>query len=583
MAVQASKSISLTVTANSGAIKLSANQIVRFTASGSGTLLTYLTNQDKVITKLMTESVSTINTAAARTQAVTLNNATSTVMYVHSDKIIFLDVITAGTLITLWNPGTAAPEVYSVSDTPANINTAAGNTFAITTQPNGSTPSGTRYINNLFIASIEGEAVGTSPVITFTTKVKTATGAVTNPGSGYTSLVAAITGGGGSGATGTVTGLAISAVPAAAGTGYAPADTITITGGTAATASIFNVITTKPVTLATNAAGASYNVSDTILTAGGTASVHATLTVTHIKVVTAPGIGNDGSGYVTGDTFSVTTGTGTQAIFSVTAVAGDVTAIAIVSAGDYTVRPTLGATVATSTLTGVGTGLTVNLIAADFGVLTTSISTPGSYTVNNAAFTQTSSSGAGTGATFNTVLYGALTLTVGTAGDYSVLPTNPAAQGSTTGSGTGATLTVSWGILAFTITAAGTGYTSYPTFAVTGAGGTGAVITAAMTVESPLTIVSGGSNINTTPILTFSATAGTLATATATLDAGLQTVTGTTLTAAGSYLKGTDTYPSLAISGGTGAQIMYDSKKTAYVRLQVEETAATVQTAINAL
>lgn len=510
MAVQASKSISLTVTANSGAIKLSANQIVRFTASGSNTLLTYVTNQDQVLTKLVTESVGTINTAAARTQAVTLLD--STVVYIHSDKIIFLDAVAAGSKVTLWNPGLAAPEILTVSEIPANINTAAGNTFAITTQPNGSTPSGTRYINNLFVASIVGEAVGTSPVITFTTKVKTGTGAVTTAGTGYTTLVAAITGGGGSGATGTVTGKAISAAPSAAGIGYvAGTSVITITGGTAATASKFNVTHTKVVSAT--------------VAAGGTGD-----------------LGNGAGVIVVG-----TTGTGTKFRASVTIATNAIASVQSITVdGDYTVNPTTIAAEPVTYVSGASSGTTL------------------------------------TGAQLS-VLMGALTLTLNTAGDYSVLPTNPAAQGSATGGGTGATLTVSWGILAFTITAAGTGYTSYPTFSVTGAGGTGGVITAAMTVESPLTIADGGSNINTVPTLTFSATAGTLATATATIDEGTQTVDSTTLTAAGSYLKGTDTYPSLAISGGSGSQIMYDSKKSAYVKLQAEQTVSTLQTAINAL
>jgi hypothetical protein len=426
MAVQASKSISLTITANSGAIKLSANQIVRFTASGSGTLLTYITNQNRFITKLVNESPATINTAAARTQAVTLNNATSTVLYVHSDKIIYLDTITAGTMITLWNPGATEPEQYSVAETAANINTAAGNTFAITTQPTSHAPSGTRYINNLFIDTVNGEAVGTNPTITFTTKVKTGTGVVTTAGTGYTNPVVAITGGGGASATGTLTTQVVTATVVGAGSGGTPGLT----------------------------------------------------------------------------TFTGTTGTGTK----------------------FTCTGTIG--------------------------------------------------GGGT-------LSGALTVVIH--GNYTSPITNIAVEPITGGSLTGGTVSVSLGLLAFTVTAAGTGYTSYPTFGVTDATGINGVITASMTVESPLVIVDGGSNINTVPTLTFSATSGTLATATATLDAGLQKVTGTTLTAAGAYAKGTDTYPTLVISGGSGAQIFYDSKKTSYEIIQVEETAATVQTAINAL
>ncbi len=583
MAVQASKLISLTILATGSTLKLSADKIVRFTASGSNTLLTYITNRDRMITKLVTEDVATINTAAARTQALTLDDADSTVIYFHSDKIIFADDNASNTGLVYWNPGVAAPEVYAVTESASDINTAAGNTLAITIQASGVT----RYINNLFIEQVNVESVSGAPVITFTTKVKTATGVVTTAGSGYTAPTVTITGGGGSGAAGTVTTKAVSATPAAAGTGYVVADTITLTGGTFTTTAILAVATTKPVTLATNAAGSSYDVADTILTAGGTASTHATLTVTHVKVVTAPAVvgGSPGSGFVTGDTVSFTTdGTGTPAVFVVTAAAGAVTSLSSISnAGDYTVKPALSATKAMTAVTGIGTGLEVVLVAADFGVKTASITTAGSYTVNSASFTQNTSSGAGTGATFNTVVYGVNTVTVGTAGSYTVVPTNPVAQGATSGSGTGATFTSSFGINTFLISAAGTGYTSYPTFTVVDDDGVSAVITASMTVESPMTIVDGGVNINTTPILTFSATTGTLATATATVTEATQTVTSTTLTAAGAYKKGTDAYPTLAISGGAGCQILYDTKRTGFIKLQVAETAATVQTAVNAL
>lgn len=425
MAVQASKSISLTVSATGGAIKLSADNIIYFTASGSGSLVTFLNNQDTAVTILFNESVSAINTAAARTQAVTLTDASSTVRYIHSDKIIQLTAVTAGTSILYWNPGKAAPDVFEVSEIPSAINTAAGNTFAITTQPTSATPSQTLYINNKFIMNVTGEAVGSLPVITFTTKVKTGTGVVTTAGTGYTNPTITITAGGGSGATGTVTTKVVSATVAAGGSGGTPG-TQTVTG---------------------------------------------------------------------------TTGTGTPFQASVTVSGGGaITAVlSITVPGNYTVPPTIA-------------GCPV------------------------------------TGASLS-----------------------------------GATLNLSLGLLAFTITAAGTGFTSYPTYTVVDSTGVSAVVTASQTVESPMTIVSPGSNLNTAPILTFSATTGTLATATATLNVAAQNISGTTLTAAGAYKKGTDAYPTLAITGGTGAKIKYDSKRSACIILQVEETAATVQTAINAL
>jgi hypothetical protein len=103
-----------------------------------------------------------------------------------------------------------------------------------------------------------------------------------------------------------------------------------------------------------------------------------------------------------------------------------------------------------------------------------------------------------------------------------------------------------------------------------------------MLVESPLVIAEGGEDINTTVTLTFSS-GTTTALATATVSSSLQTVTATNLSNAGAYKKGTDAYPTLVITGGVGAYIVYDEHKPEFRILQVEETMATVQTAVNVL
>lgn len=232
----------------------------------------------------------------------------------------------------------------------------------------------------------------------------------------------------------------VSAVVAAAGTGVGDAATGTVVGGTFGTAAKLKVDTTKPVSLATNAAGSSYNVADTILTAGGTASTHATLTVTHVKIVALPAIAAAGNGYNVGDTFTLTTGTGTQEIFTVATLTGGAgTGVATFtrnSGSDYTVRPTLSGTAATTHTSGTGNNaLTLVLVAADFGVKTTSITIAGSYTVGSATFTQNTTSGSGTGATFNTVVYGVNTFHITDGGDYSAAPTNPVSVTLSAGSG----------------------------------------------------------------------------------------------------------------------------------------------------
>ena len=422
MAVQASKSISLTELSTGKAFDLSAANIINFTAinAGADSQITFLNSFGRVITKEVAEAVATINTAAARTQAVTIDNAASTIIYLHSDKIIFVDALTANRQI-LYNASLNYPVKYLVTESAANINTAAGNTFAITIQETGAT----RYINNLFVGSAITEDVTDYPVVTFTTRVEAASGVIRTVGTGYTSPTVAITGG--------------------------------VTNPT-------GVLTTKVVTAT--------------IVAGGTGGTPGAVTITG------------------------TTGTGTR--FQ-----------------------------ATGTINGGG------------------------------------------------VLTGQLVVTV--AGNYSVPVTNIAIEPVTGGALSGCTVSVSLGLLAFTLTGTGGGYTAYPVYTITDATGVNGVVSANSEIESPMTIVSAGSNLNTTPTLTFSATTGTLATATATFDADAQNISATTVTQNGAYKKLVDAYPTLAITGGTGCNIVYDAQRAGVFNLQVAETKATVKAAINAL
>jgi len=493
MAVQASKSVSVTDFITGKAFKISANNILNFLAQGANTQITYIDNRGKVLSRLVTESLATINTAAARTQAVTQDGVT---IYINSDRIIFIDDITSSRMIT-YDAGVNVPAKYFVSESAANINTAAGNTFAITTQASPNQVSVTRYINNLRIDQITAEAVSSQAVLQLLMRPESYT--VTAAGTGFTSAPSvAITGGGGTGATATSTLKLLSSVPAVAGSGYAPADTITLAGGTSTTTAIANVVRTKLVSVAVNATGAGYVAGDTITLAGGTFSTAAVLTV----------------------------------------------------------------------LTETGGAVT-----------TFSISTAGSYTVNTATFTQGSTSGSGTGATFNTALYGVESVTVNTAGVYTVLPANPIAQASTSGGGTGATLTGTWGVNTVVLGANGSGYSSMPTVTISGGGGTGATATAVMEGDS-ITVVSGGSGYTTTPTISFTGGGGTLLAATATIDLPTETVASATVTVRGG---GYTSFPDLVLSGGLGAFVIYDAKGTAFQNLQVAQTAAAIQTIINAL
>ncbi len=577
MAIQASKIISLTDKTTGNLFKLSANKISKFTASGSDTLLTYISKSGVVITKLVDETVSTINTAAARTQAVTIVGGPSdgVVIYLHSDKLIYLDTVTAGTLINYYDDAKDGPVQYQVVETAADINTAAANTLAVTIQATAVV----RYINNLFIDLLVIEAVNDSATLLL--KMKPESYTVTAAGTLYTSTpTIAVTGGGGAGATATATMKAISATPSAAGSGYDIADTATLTGGTSTTASILSVATTKLVSLTINAAGTGMVAGTTVLTlVGGTHSITPTATVTHTKVVSATvaagGTGDltDGSGVIV----EGTTGTGTKFRASVTIATNAIASVqSITVAGDYTINPTAIATEPVTYISGAGGGTTLTgaQLNVVMGALTAVITVAGSFTVQTTTFTST---GGGGDATFQTALYGVLTTTVNTAGSYTVLPANPAAQGSTTGAGTGATFTVSWGVNTVVLGIAGAGYTSMPVVAITGGAGSGATAVAVMEGDV-ITVVDGGANYNTVPTLGFSGGGGTLLAATVTVTA--QRVSSVAITTPGG---GYTSFPTMTLSGGAGCQVMYDAKLPEFVRLQIAESAADLQTAVNAL
>lgn len=279
--------------------------------------------------------------------------------------------------------------------------------------------SGAAIWSNLVNAVNLGQSSlrGPSQICNATTNTGISSVTVNAAGS-YTTLPTVNIIGPGSDATFVVHMDALTAAPSDVGSDYAPADTITLTGGTHSTAAIATVETTQLVSLSLNAAGSGYQVGDTIVLEGGTSSIAAILTVETVN----------GSGDL--ETFTITTA--------------------------------------------------------------------GSYTVNSATFTQGSTSGVGSGATFETGLFGVLTATVTTAGNYTALPSNPVSQGATSGSGTGATLNMTWGVLSVAVTAAGTGYTEESLIEFSGSGGALAVLVLSSANPPNIAsyVLSGGTNGN---------------------------------------------------------------------------------------
>lgn len=275
----ASKLISLTnLSLGGAAMKLSANKVVRFTASGSDTLLGYINQQDKYVEHLMDETVGTINTAAARTQAVTLTSDGSTV-YINSDRIIYLDTKDSKTIITLANEGKPVPEVLVVDETAANINTAAGNTFAVTAQISGVT----RYINNLYIDSVVADAATSLPTVSATYKIKVEQVNLTVQGSGYLDA-AVVFSGGGTGATlptatahlnaGAVDYITINT----AGSNITADVTVSITSNTGSGATCVDKIHHVLDTLTLTDGGENLNSNPTMTFSAGTVTAAATFT-----------------------------------------------------------------------------------------------------------------------------------------------------------------------------------------------------------------------------------------------------------------------------------------------------------------
>lgn len=202
----------------------------------------------------------------------------------------------------------------------------------------------------------------------------------------------------GTGAAGAPLMKALTAVPVAAGTGYVPAEVITLAAGTSTAAAKVAVATTKVVSATINAAGS-----------GGT----------------------PGTQTVTG-----TTGTGTKFTASVTVSGGGaITAVlSILTGGAYTANPT---TIGQEPVTGASlTGAKLNVV---MGVDTCTIDTVGSYSVlPPIPATQASSTGSGTGATL-TMSWGILSVTMSAGGSsYAATGVTCVTSG---GGGTGVTLT----------------------------------------------------------------------------------------------------------------------------------------------
>lgn len=223
----------------------------------------------------------------------------------------------------------------------------------------------------------------------------------------------------------------------AAGSGSAAIDHVTI-----GTAGDYTTIPTATPALGTatfqtamkllstsvlGAAGAGYSVADVLTMVGGVHSgAAASLNVAHTQLVSVAANAL-GTGYSMGDV------------------------ITLVGTGGTTVTPPT---------------VTVDTIGGGGSIASFHISTAGEFSGNPTAFAQSGAAvpPGGTGATFQTPLYGVKTFTVAVPSSYTTLPAGTAATTVSPSGGTGCTITGHWGVTALNITDAGA-YETTPTIA----------------------------------------------------------------------------------------------------------------------
>jgi hypothetical protein len=160
----------------------------------------------------------------------------------------------------------------------------------------------------------------------------------------------------------------------------------------------------------TAAPGTLYAVGDGITITGGTATLQATLAVTDIEAISGT-VAAGGSGGTNGAcTVTATTGLGTKAQFAGTVSGNALTgALTVAVAGDYTTNPTGIASGVVPNEPVTGCGLSGAQVAMTMGALKYQTTTNGIYSIPpSGTISQGSSTGSGTGATFNTLSFGEL-------------------------------------------------------------------------------------------------------------------------------------------------------------------------------
>lgn len=217
----------------------------------------------------------------------------------------------------------------------------------------------------------------------------------------------------------------------------------------------------------------------------------------------------------------------------------------ILSGGfDYTGAPSY------TVFGGFGSGVTLSLAVSGGQLVEATITNPGSgYQPGDVVQVAFSGGGADTTpiltANLNPGTVGGATITAAGTG-YTSAPTVAFSGGG--GTGAAATAVISGGVTAVSVGSPGTGYTTAPAVLFSGGGGTGAAAFAIISGSgvASVTVTAPGTGYTSAPSVIFSGV-GTGAAATAT---EVNTVTAITITSPGS---GYTTAPTIAISGGGGS------------------------------
>ena len=325
-----SKLIELTDYTTESQFYVSCNKIIKVVPQGlHDTLITYIGQSEKVLTRRVSTDASVISAASASNSKLIITPFTlleGTVIYLNLDRVIYAQdvVLPSSYNLVTYDSALTAPTVYQItSDTAATLAALSYSMFPITLQPSPSQPSAVRYINNLNIALVTEESVNTLPTFSFVTFAKLGV-IVDNGTSGIVSATVAFSGGGATvQATGHVT-IAAGAIDTfvidTPGSGYTsyPTITITVTSGTAFSTPKLSC-GFEVNNLAIVNAGQNINTIPTLTFSAGDVTAEASCTIDantqKVDSVTLDVKGNYVSGTDAYPALSVTGGAGSQILY----------------------------------------------------------------------------------------------------------------------------------------------------------------------------------------------------------------------------------------------------------------------------